>query len=58
VSEVLAGILTRDPDWRVLPADTPPSVRRLLARCLDRDPRHRLRAPDDGAFLSVLSQSR
>ena len=43
VSEVVAAILTREPDWRALPAGTPPAVRRLLARCLDRDPRRRLR---------------
>ncbi len=44
VSDVLAAVLTTDPDLRVLPKDLPPSIRRLLARCLDRDPRHRLQA--------------
>jgi hypothetical protein len=43
VSDVLAAVLTREPDWAALPAATPPAVRRLIARCLDRDPRKRLR---------------
>ena len=43
VSDVLAGVLAREIDWSPLPASTPPHVRRLLARCLERDPRQRLR---------------
>ena len=43
VSDVLAAVLTREPDWSALPAATPPSVRRLLQRCLERDPKRRLR---------------
>ena len=42
VTDVLAAVVTRDPDWTQLPAATPPGIRRLLARCLTRDPRHRL----------------
>ena len=42
-SDVLAAVLTREPDWAALPAATPASVRRLLRRCLERDPRQRLR---------------
>jgi len=42
VSETLASILTRQPDWTVLPAATPPVIRRLLRRCLEKDPRRRL----------------
>jgi len=42
VSDVLAGVLTRDPDWTDLPGATPTSVGRLLRRCLVRDPRERL----------------
>ena len=37
------AVLRQDIDWRALPASTPPSVRRLLARCLDRDVKLRLR---------------
>src|SRR5215472_236829 len=41
VSDTLAAVLMRDPDWSALPAKTPVSVRRVLRRCLDRDPRTR-----------------
>jgi len=41
-SDTLAAILTTSPDWSLLPAGTPPSVRRLLRRCLERDTRRRL----------------
>jgi serine/threonine-protein kinase len=44
VSDTLAALLKMDPDWARLRADTPPAVRRLLARCLERDPRQRLQA--------------
>ena len=43
VSDTLATVLKFDPDWSQLPADTPPSIRRLLKRCLTKDPKLRLR---------------
>jgi len=43
ISDVLAAVLRQDLDWRVLPATAPPRLRRLLMRCLERDPRVRLR---------------
>jgi Tol biopolymer transport system component len=43
VSDVLAAVLRQDVDLTALPVATPPRLRRLLARCLDRDPRMRLR---------------
>jgi serine/threonine-protein kinase len=43
VAETIGFVTTRDPDWSALPASTPPSLRRLLARCLTRDPKLRLR---------------
>jgi eukaryotic-like serine/threonine-protein kinase len=42
VSDTLADVLKTDPDWRALPADTLPSIQRLLRRCLARDPNERL----------------
>ena len=42
VSDVVAGILKTEPDWTTLPAATPAAIRRLLARCLAKDPRERL----------------
>jgi Tol biopolymer transport system component len=43
VADTIAAILERDADWGVLPAQTPVSIRRLLQRCLDKDPKRRLR---------------
>jgi Tol biopolymer transport system component len=42
VTETIAAILERDPDWSALPADTPPLVFTLLKRCLEKDPHQRL----------------
>ncbi len=41
-SDSIGAILHAEPDWTLLPADTPPSVRHLLRRCLTKDPRQRL----------------
>jgi len=43
VSHVLADIVTREPRWESLPPETPDSIRRLLRRCLAKDPAERLR---------------
>jgi serine/threonine-protein kinase len=43
VAETLGLIFAREPDLTDLPATTPRSVRALIARCLVRDPRQRLR---------------
>jgi Tol biopolymer transport system component len=42
VTEVLASVLTCEPAWKALPDDTPDSIRRLLRRCLHKDPKQRL----------------
>ena len=42
VSDHIAAILERDPDWAHLPATTPPSIRRLLRRCLEKEPGRRV----------------
>ncbi len=42
ISDTLASLLKEEPDWSALPAGTPPSIRRLLRRCLAKDPRRRL----------------
>jgi eukaryotic-like serine/threonine-protein kinase len=47
VSDCIAAILARDPDWSALPRATPPGVRRVLRRCLEKDPEHRLRDAAD-----------
>ena len=43
VTEILAAVIKDPPPLERLPADTPPSLRRLIERCLERDPRLRLR---------------
>jgi serine/threonine-protein kinase len=43
VSDTIAAILDRDPDWSLLPIGTPRAVRRLIERCLEKDSRQRLR---------------
>ena len=43
VSDTIGAILEREPDWSVLPAQTPANIRRLLQRCLEKDPKRRLR---------------
>ncbi len=43
VSDLIARILEREPDWSALPATTPPRVRELLRRCLRKDAKERLR---------------
>jgi Tol biopolymer transport system component/tRNA A-37 threonylcarbamoyl transferase component Bud32 len=47
VTDVIAAVVTKEPDLDALPATTPPAVRRLLGRCLRKDERTRL--PDVGA---------
>jgi Tol biopolymer transport system component len=43
VAETLARIIEREPDLSALPPGTPPAVRSLIARTLQRDPKQRLR---------------
>ena len=43
VSDTLAAVLRADVDLKSLPARTPARTRLLLARCLERDPKRRLR---------------
>ena len=42
VSDAIEAILTKQPDWRLLPDVTPPQIRMLIRRCLQKDPRKRL----------------
>jgi serine/threonine-protein kinase len=42
ISDTLAAILEREPDWGALPAVVPPTVRALIRRCLDKDRRQRI----------------
>ena len=42
VSETLARVLMKDPEWGALPATTPAPIRKLLRRCLEKDRKKRL----------------
>ena len=54
VTDLLSAIVSRDPDWNRLPASTPPALRTLVRRCLEKDPRRRLR--DIGEARVALEQ--
>ncbi len=41
-SDSLAKVIERDPDWTKLRSDVPESIRRLITRCLQKDPANRL----------------
>ena len=43
ITEVLSAVTRDEPRWADLPAATPASLRRLLQRCLEKDPGRRLR---------------
>jgi eukaryotic-like serine/threonine-protein kinase len=51
VSDILAAVLTRDPDWTRLPPQLPRPVRDVLRRCLVRDPKQRLHDIADARIL-------
>ena len=42
LTDTLAAIVEREPDWSALPGTTPASVRRLLQRCLEKNVKQRL----------------
>ncbi len=50
ISDTIATILTREPEWDRLPATVSPRVNRLLRRCLEKDPKQRLRDIGDARF--------
>ena len=58
-SEVLAAILRQEIDWAPLPAATPPGIRQLLRRCLERKPKDRLHDIADAriAIHDVLTKA-
>jgi Tol biopolymer transport system component len=56
-SDTIVAVLEREPDWQALPESTPPHIRRLLRRCLDKDPRRRFRDIGDVAIELAPDQS-
>jgi serine/threonine-protein kinase len=51
VTEVIASVIKDAPSLEALPAGTPPALRQLLARCLHRDPKMRLRDIGEARIL-------
>jgi Tol biopolymer transport system component len=51
VSDTLAGVLRGEIDLARLPAGTPPALRRLLRRCLERTPKNRLHDAADARLV-------
>ncbi|HKD19806.1 MAG TPA: protein kinase [Thermoanaerobaculia bacterium] len=47
VTDCLAAIVEREPNWAALPRATPAPIRRLLRHCLEKDPERRLRDAGD-----------
>ena len=50
VTDTIAAIVEREPDWTRLPASVPVPVRRLLQRCLEKDSKRRLRDIGDARY--------
>ena len=57
VTDTLAAVIKSEPDWSLLPGNTPPAMRNLLQRCLKKDARRRLQSIGDAriAIEDVLS---
>ena len=51
VTETLAKILEREPNWDVLPGAVPSTIRFLMSRCLKKDPGKRLQHIDGARIL-------
>ncbi len=41
--DTVAAVRQHEPDWALLPTQTPANIRRLIRRCLEMDPKRRLR---------------
>jgi serine/threonine protein kinase len=54
MADLLAAVMTTEPDWAALPAGSPV---RTLQRCLEKDPKRRLRDIGD-ADLEPVARSR
>ncbi|MEQ1758182.1 MAG: protein kinase [Vicinamibacterales bacterium] len=63
IAETLGAVIHKEPVWSRLPAATPASIRTVLERCLQKDPRQRLRDIGDvrlaldGAFETAAPQT-
>ena len=57
ISDMMAEVLKSDPDFTLIPPETPNDILSLLRRCLEKEPRRRLRDIGDIAIrLARLSR--
>jgi len=49
-TQTIAAVLRSEPDWQKLPQATPPPIRELLRRCLQKDQSRRLHSAADAAL--------
>ncbi|MBI3400779.1 MAG: protein kinase [Acidobacteria bacterium] len=42
VTDTIVSLVSKEPDWTALPLSVPSAIRRLLRRCLEKDPKRRL----------------
>jgi Tol biopolymer transport system component len=49
-ADTVVAVLSREPDWSLLPPGTPDGLRALLQRCLQKDIKARLRDLGDASF--------
>ena len=60
MSETLARVIDREPDWAALPDNVPPVLNNFLRRCLQKNPKNRIRDIGDvslameGAFETTV----
>ncbi len=50
-TEIIASALKEEPNLERLPASTPPAVRRLIERCLNKDPKQRLQSIGEARII-------
>jgi len=50
VSDTLANVLQKEPNWQALPQNTPANIQVLLRRCLEKEPLRRFRDLGDAAI--------
>jgi serine/threonine protein kinase len=64
VADTFVGILDREPNWDSLPQATPESIRSLLRRCLEKNPKQRMhhfadaRIELDEVILALTTRTR
>jgi serine/threonine protein kinase/uncharacterized membrane protein len=58
ISDVLAAVMTKDPNWNVLPKSAPQPMQKLIRRCLQKDEGQRLQSMGEAriAIEAAISQ--